>query len=56
MVSGPLGPDGGGGGDQTCTKPFLDMWGCERVWISISPPHTNRQTDRKTSVPPFSYI
>jgi len=25
------------------------------VWISISPPHTNRQTDKQTSVHAFLY-
>jgi len=50
-----------GGGGQTCTKTFLGQVGmCAEnfikigagVWISISPPHTNRQT----SVRPFLYI
>jgi len=54
-----LGPQGGGGGGQTWTKIFLGQVGmCVQnfiklgagVWISISPPHTNRQTNRHTSV------
>jgi len=48
---------GPGGWDQTCTKTFLGQVGMwvenfikisAGVWISISPAHTNRQTDRQT--------
>jgi len=51
-----------GGGGQTCTKTFLGKVGmCVEnliktgagVWISISPPHTNRQTNKQTSVRPY---
>jgi len=59
------GPDGRGGGGQTFTKTFLgQLWMCiqnftkirARVWISINPPHINRQTNKQTSVQPFIYI
>jgi len=64
-VSSPPGPGGEGGGDQTWTKTFLGQVGmCVQnfikigagIWISISPPHTNRRTNKQTSVRPFSYI
>jgi len=50
-VSGPPGPGVGEGVGQTCIKTFLGQVGmCMQnfikisagVWISISPPHTNR--------------
>jgi len=55
-VSGPPGPGG-----RNCTKTFLGQMGmrlqnfikiCARVWISISPPRTNRQRNKHTSVRP----
>jgi len=65
-VLDPPGPDpGGGGGDQTCAKNFLGQVEMfvrnfikigAGVWISISPPHTNRQTDKQTPVRPFLYL
>jgi len=63
-ILGHPGPGGGGGGSQTWTKTFLGQVGmCVQnfimiravVWISISPPHTNKQTDRQTSVRTFLY-
>jgi len=54
-----LGPLGGRGGGQTYSKSFLGQVGiCVQnlikisagVWISISPPHTNRQTDKQTNI------
>jgi len=60
-VSGHPGP-GVGEGDQTWIKTFLEQVGmCMQnfikigagVWISINPPHTNRQTNKQTSVHPF---
>jgi len=53
-----LGPQARGdevGGGQTCTKTFLGQVGiCVQnfimidagIWISMSPPHTNRQTNK----------
>jgi len=59
-VSGPPGPGVDGGGGQTFTKTFV-MYVQNfikigaGVWISITPSHTNRQTDKQTSVHPFLY-
>jgi len=64
-ISGPPCPDGGGGKCQTCTKTFLEQMGMwvqnfikigAAVWISISPSHTNRQTDNQTFVNSIWYI
>jgi len=58
-VSGPQGPDEGGGGSQTFIKTFLGQVGmCVQiiikigawVWISISRPHTNRHTHIQTNI------
>jgi len=65
-VSGPPQAQGTGGGDQTCTKTFLGQVGmCVQnfikigagVWISISPPHTYRWTNKQTNIctPIFIY-
>jgi len=62
-----LGPQaqGGGGMGQTCSKTLLGQVRMSAqnfikisagVWISISPPHTNRQTDKQTSERPFLKI
>jgi len=54
-VSSPPGPGEGGGGGQTTTKTFLGQVGIclpnfikigAGGWISISPPRTNRQTNK----------
>jgi len=65
-ILGPPGPGGEGAGVKSGPKPSLDRWVgmCvqnfikigAKVWISISPPHTNRRTNRQTSVRPFLYI
>jgi len=64
-VSGPPGPGVGGGRGQTCIKTFLRQVGmCVQnfikigagVWISICPTHSNRRTNRQTSLRPFIYI
>jgi len=63
-VSGPQ-VQGSEGEGQTCIKTFLGQVGMNvqnfvkvdaGVWIFISPPHTNRQTNKQTSVRPFLYI
>jgi len=58
-VSSPPRPSGEGAGVKPDPKPSVENFikiGVG-VWISFSPPHTNRQTDRQTnkqaSVHPF---
>jgi len=37
-----------------CVQNFIKIGA--GVWISISPPHTNRRTDKQTYVRPFIYL
>jgi len=63
-VSSPPGPGGEGAGlnlDQNLPWTGGDARGKFHqigagVWISISPPHTNRLTNKQTSVRPFLYM
>jgi len=40
--------------ERVCVQNFIKIRA--GVWISIRPPHANRQTDKQTSVRPFLYL